>query len=127
MPSFLFVYRNRPETYARLTPDEMQKQMQRWQTWIGEGLRKGWMEDSGDALKGEGRVVDAKKLVADGPFVESKEVVGGFSIVAADDLDAAAELAKGCPALAIGGTVEVRPLAGYATKTQGGERTLSGR
>jgi hypothetical protein len=116
MANFLFVYRNQPETYARLTPEEMQKQMQRWQDWIGEGVRKGWMVNPGDALTREGRVVNSKKLVVDGPFVESKEVVGGFSMVTADDLDAAAELAKGCPGLLIGSTVEVRPLAGYTTK-----------
>jgi hypothetical protein len=64
-------------------------------------------------LTPEGRLVDAKKVVTDGPFVESKEVLGGFSIVQADSLDAAAELAKGCPGLLFGGKVEVRPLAGY--------------
>jgi hypothetical protein len=75
-------------------------------------MSKGWMLDSGDALTMEGRVVDAKKVVTDGPFVESKEIVGGFSIVQADTIDAAAELAKGCPGLLYGGKVEVRTLAG---------------
>ena len=46
--------------------------------------------------------------------MESKEIVGGYSIVEADTIDAAAELAKGCPALLFGGNVEVRPLAGLA-------------
>ena len=64
----------------------------------------------------EGRVVNAKKVVTDGPFVESKELVGGYSIVKADTIDAAAELAKGCPALLTGGRVEVRPLAGLAAQ-----------
>ena len=70
------------------------------------------MVNPGDALTQEGRVVNAKKVVTDGPFVESKEIVGGYSIVKADTIDAAAELAKGCPALLAGGKVEVRPLAG---------------
>ena len=70
------------------------------------------MVDAGDALTEEGRVVNAKKVVTDGPFVESKEIVGGYSIVKADTIDAAAELAKGCPALLTGGKVEVRTLAG---------------
>jgi hypothetical protein len=48
--------------------------------------------------------------------VESKELVGGFSIVLAESVDAAAKLAKGCPALLNGGNVEVRPLAGYTAK-----------
>jgi hypothetical protein len=113
MANFAFVYRNRPENYARLTPEDMQKQMQRWQAWFAEGTEQGWLVNTGDALTREGRLVDSKKLVADGPFVEAKEVVGGFSLVDAADIDAAAEIAKDCPALAIGGSVEVRPLAGY--------------
>jgi hypothetical protein len=71
------------------------------------------MLDAGDALQKEGRVVNARKVVTDGPFVEAKDVVGGFSIVGADTLDAAAELAKGCPVFLRGGSVEVRPLAGF--------------
>jgi hypothetical protein len=68
------------------------------------------MLDPGDGLTAETRVVNAK-VVTDGPFLESKEVVGGFTIVQADTIDAAAKLAKGCPALLIGGTVEVRRLS----------------
>jgi hypothetical protein len=45
--------------------------------------------------------------------VEAKEIVGGFTIVKADTIDAAAEIAKDCPCLLTGGTVEVRPLEGY--------------
>jgi YCII-related domain len=99
--NFLFVYRNQPETFAKLTPEDMQRQLQRWQTWIREGIAARWMINPGDGLTRDGKIVDSKKLVAD------------FSIVAAESLDAAANLAKGCPALLIGGTVEVRPLAGY--------------
>jgi hypothetical protein len=114
MAKFLFVYRGNPEAHAKLTPDEMQKVMQKWTDWIGEGFAKGWLVDAGDALTEEGKVVHGNKVVTDGPFVESKEIVGGFSIVSADTIAAAAELAKGCPALLDGGKVEVRALAGLA-------------
>ena len=117
MASFLFVYRGGDEGAEKMPPEEMQQIMQKWNDWIGEGFKKGWMVDAGDALTAEGRVVNAKKVVTDGPFVESKEIVGGFSIVKADNLDRAAELAKGCPVLATGGKVEVRPLAGLAPKS----------
>jgi hypothetical protein len=73
------------------------------------------MLDPGDGLTPETRVVNAK-LVTDGPFVEAKEIVGGFSIVQAESLDAAAKLARNCPGVGIGGSVEVRPLAGYVMK-----------
>jgi hypothetical protein len=116
MANFLFVYRGSGEAEAKMTPDEMQQLMQKWSAWIGEAMAKGWMVNPGDALTMEGRVVDARKVVTDGPFVESKEIVGGYSIVTADNIDAAAELAKGCPSLLTGGKVEVRALAGLAAK-----------
>jgi hypothetical protein len=112
MARFLFVYRNGKDSYGTMSPEEMQQMLQRWNTWIAEGLRQGWMLDAGDALKTEGRVVNAKKVVTDGPFVEAKEIIGGFSITQADSIEAAAELAKGCPIFLRGGSVEVRPLQG---------------
>jgi hypothetical protein len=114
MAKFLFVYRGGNEN--TMTPEEMQQNMQKWGAWIGEALQKGWMTDPGDGLTLEGRVVNAKKVVTDGPFVESKEIIGGFSIVEAASIDAAAELAKGCPGLLAGGKVEVRTLAGFSAK-----------
>ena len=112
MAKFLFVYRGAGETVARMTPEEQQQHMLQWEKWIGEGMAKGWMLDPGDGLTPEGRMVSAR-VVTDGPFVESKEIVGGFSIIQAETIDAAAEHAKGCPGVLVGGRVEVRPLAGY--------------
>jgi hypothetical protein len=112
MTRFLFVYRSPRDTRDTMTPEEMQQNLQRWRTWITEGIQKGWMLDPGDALKTEGRVVNARKIVTDGPFVESKEVIGGFSIIQADSIEVAAELARGCPVFQRGGSVEVRPLQG---------------
>jgi hypothetical protein len=106
---FLFVYRSDKDTRDKLTPEEMQRTYQQWQAWMAEGLQKGWMLDAGNGLKTEGRVVNAQKVVTDGPFIESKDVVGGYAIVQAETLDAAAEHAKGCPILLRGGSVEVRP------------------
>src|SRR5262249_30951515 len=103
MTKFMFVYRNSPESYASMSPEEMQQMLQKWQTWINEGIRQGWMLDAGDGLKREGRVVNAKKVVSDGPFIEVKEMVGGFSIIQADTLDDAADHAKGCPIFLRGG------------------------
>src|SRR5690242_7222660 len=50
--------------------------------------------------------------VTDGPFVDAKEVVAGFYVIEAPDLDAALRLAGRNPAVAQGGGVEVRPVAG---------------
>jgi hypothetical protein len=95
-----------------MTLEERQQMRQKWQGWLGDGLRKGWVLNAGDKLQQERRVVKPTKVITDGPFVETKEAVAGFSIVQAETLDDAAELAKGCPILLVGGTVEVGPLEG---------------
>jgi hypothetical protein len=115
MAKYLFVYRGAPDEQAKMPPEQMQQVMQKWGAWIGEAMQKGWMTDPGDGLLPEGRVVRAT-VVKDGPFVETKEIVGGYSVVEAPNIDAAAELAKGCPAVLYGGTVEVRTLAGLASQ-----------
>jgi hypothetical protein len=56
------------------------------------------------------RVEDGKTLTTDGPFAETKEVLGGYYLYEADDLDAAIELAARIPAARMGGAIEVRPL-----------------
>src|SRR5262245_14767468 len=112
MAKFLFVYRSNPASFASMAPEEIQQTREKWRAWITEGMSKGWMLDPGDALNEEGKVVTAK-VVTDGPFVESKEVLGGYSVVQADSIEAAAKHAKGCPGLLYGGSVEVRQLAGY--------------
>ena len=53
------------------------------------------------------RFMGGKPVVTDGPFIEAKEIIGGFAIVDVADQEAAVELAKGWPAQ---GTVEVRPV-----------------
>jgi hypothetical protein len=116
MANFLFVYRQTTDTFRKLAPEQMQQQMQKWQAWMNEGFQKGWMVNPGDGLKKEGRVVNGKRVVTDGPFVEAKEIIGGFTVVQADTIDAAAEIAKGCPVLLTGGKVEVRPLEGFTMK-----------
>jgi len=58
-------------------------------------------------------VQDGKTLTTDGPFVETKDAVGGYYVFEADDLDAAIELASRIPAARLGGAIEVRPSATY--------------
>jgi hypothetical protein len=56
------------------------------------------------------RVEDGRTLTTDGPFAETKEVLGGYYLFEADDLDAALEVAARIPAARMGGAVEVRPV-----------------
>lgn len=59
------------------------------------------------------RVQGGRTLTTDGPFAETKEAVGGWFVVEADDLDAALEIAARVPAARLGGAIEVRPVATY--------------
>jgi hypothetical protein len=58
------------------------------------------------------RAVEGELLLTDGPFADTKEVFGGYYLVEAADLDAALALAARIPAVRMGGSVEVRPVAG---------------
>ena len=118
MPKFMFVYRGPMDQHeSDMSPEQMQQIMEAWNQWIGQGFEAGWMIDPGDALNPDGAVLNHDKVVSDGPFVEAKEIVGGFSIIQADDLQSASKLAEGCPAVANpGSTIEIRELAGLAPK-----------
>lgn len=59
----------------------------------------------------------AKNLITDGPFADAKEVLGGYYVLEASDLDAALDFAQRIPAVRLGGAVEVRPLVEIATET----------
>jgi hypothetical protein len=56
------------------------------------------------------REQDGKTLTTDGPFADTKEILGGIYLLEADDLDRALELAARIPVVRMGGAVEVRPL-----------------
>ena len=108
MADFLYVFRG--SGYQQLSPEQMQKHMQAWGTWIGELSNRGQFK-GGDPLEPAGKQVKGKKkIVVDGPFAEAKDLIGGYLLVTADSLDAAVELARGCPSLDLDGTVEVRPI-----------------
>jgi hypothetical protein len=89
----------------------MQQMMQKWMTWMKELGAKGHIKDQGQPLERTGKVVKGKqKLVTDGPFAETKDLVGGYTLIEARDLDQAVELSKGCPIFEVEGAVEVRPV-----------------
>jgi hypothetical protein len=61
MAKFLFVYRSDKDTFGTMAPEELRRFHQKWQTWIADGLQKGWILDASTALKTEGRVVTQRK------------------------------------------------------------------
>jgi hypothetical protein len=64
-------------------------------------------------LKPTGKVVRTGGVVSDGPFVESKEVLGGYSIIQAGSYEEALRIAKECPHHQGPGSIEIREMAGY--------------
>ena len=103
----MFIYRDSKDPGV-MSPEEMQADMEAWISWIGRAVEAGWMTSGGEALEAGNAVTVRKDEITDGPMIESKEVVGGFSIIEARDLDEAIARSRDCPALASGGCVEIR-------------------
>lgn len=113
MSQFMFLFRIDPEKQRAFlaSPKEAQERMQSWLAWMRDLEAKGAIANPGQPLDQAGKVVRGpKRAVTDGPFIEAKDLVAGFVIVEARDLDHAADLAGGCPILDGDGTVEVRPV-----------------
>ena len=111
MAKFMLIYRDQVENRTPLSPEEMQGFLGMWDAWMKQfGDR---IVESGDELLPTGRVLRAGGEVANGPYVEAKEIVGGYSIVSADHYEAAIEIAKECPIAKVGGDIEIRELAGH--------------
>ena len=110
MNEFVYLWR-RPQRASR-TPQQMQELMQKYQAWFKRMEATGHLAQYGQPLEPKaGRVVrDRAGSFSDGPYAETKDVVMGYSVIAAADLDEAVELAKGHPIFDEGGVIEIRPL-----------------
>jgi|SRR5579863_3867646 len=108
MSEFVYLYRGGERGRS---PEVAQQAMQKWMAWFKDLAEKGHIKDRGQPLERAGKLVKgSQKAVIDGPFAETKDLVGGFTLVEARDLDQAVELAKGCPIFEVEGAVEVRPV-----------------
>lgn len=110
MNQYIFLMRG-TDWDKELSPDQIQTGLERFMDWV-EGMRASGAMTDGQPLFPVGRVIKStNQEVNDGPFVESKEAVGGYFIVMAESLDEATELAKQCPVLDHGLWIEVRHVA----------------
>lgn len=110
MPKYmLFLYED-PAAFQELSPEEMQAVIRRYHDWRN-GLEEAGRLVASDKLKdGEGRVVrrdDGRVRILDGPYSETKEVIGGFFAIEAESYEQAVEVCDGCPHLDYG-TIEIR-------------------
>lgn len=95
--------------YEGLSPKETEQSMNVWFAWIDDLTKRG-IYKGGDPLEKGGKVLSSKngKIVIDGPYAESKEMVAGYFVIETESLEDAIEVAKGYPDFAFGGRVEVR-------------------
>jgi hypothetical protein len=107
MTEFMMIFRNDYNPDFKPTPEQMQASNKQWQDWIG-GIAAQGKFSSTNRLGFEGKTLKPNSIVTDGPYAEVKEMIGGYLIVKAADLNEAMQLANGCPILDIGGHVEVR-------------------
>jgi hypothetical protein len=110
MPSYMLLLYNDPATWKTMSPEEMQRAMQKFVAWR-EGLRSQKLLVGSAKLRDEpGKVLRRKDQVrvTDGPYSETREVLGGYFTIEAANYDAAVEQSRSCPALEYDGTIEVR-------------------
>lgn len=109
MASFMLIFRGGDSPGD--SPEQMQRHMQKWFAWFDGLTKSGVYKGQGAPLEPGGKVLrGTRKAVSDGPFAEAKDLVGGYAIVEAKDLEAAVEIARGCPTYEKDGAVEVRPV-----------------
>jgi hypothetical protein len=92
-----------------LSQDEIQSATEKFYIWYDQSINEGKMKP-GQRLTSEGKTVARKNVLTDGPFGESKEVIGGYWFILAHSLDEAAQIAKGNPSMDCGLFLEIRPI-----------------
>ena len=109
MPKYMCIQRSQPGPQPQPSPAQMQEMFASFNAW--KEKFKAEILDMGGKLKSGGKILTSEG-VTDGPFVEGKEIVGGFMIVAAENYERALEVARESPGLRPGASIEIRELAG---------------
>jgi len=114
MTHYMLVLRSDPAAYASLSPEEIQGLLEKYQAWGAKMASQGRLRDGKKLTDEGGRVLhnDGGRLrVKDGPFGETKEVVGGVYFITAASYEQAVELCRDQPNVGFpGGSIEIREL-----------------
>jgi len=111
MAQFMLLLHDDHSAWRELSPEEMQKAIEKYTAWMKKPFNldgKRLAEDAGRVIRSQGGKVRA----TDGPYSETKEVLGGFYLIEAGNYDEAIERALDHPHLEYGGTIEVRQVHG---------------
>lgn len=107
MKDFMLIFKGPDYSQVGLSAEETQEQMGKWFAWV-EKLQKQNRYVDGNALLPDGKSVTGAGTVTDGPFAETKELVGGYFVVKAADINDAVKLTADFPDFHLGNSVEVR-------------------
>ena len=112
MKDYLLILRDQDEQWDRFSPEEMKAVIDRFAAWNRRLQEEDRFVDAGKLSGDLGNTVRMRggELVVDGPFSEAKEAIAGYFCIRAETPQAANEIAKGCPILTYGGSVEVREM-----------------
>lgn len=110
MKKFLLLLHEDIEKMKHLSPEEMEELGKAHFAWAEKLAASGCLI-SGDGLHDDGVLITGKEaVIKDGPYLESKELIGGYYLLQAEALEAIVEIAKECPCHLWGGTTEIRPI-----------------
>jgi hypothetical protein len=111
MKDFLFLFRGGDARTLQQSPEKWQVHMQKWAQWMGDLSNKGKLLGAQPLAVTGKTVTGSKKVVSDGPFMEGKEMVGGYLMCKAENYEEAVQISQGCPILEFDdGIVEVREI-----------------
>ena len=113
MAQFMLILRDGPTDFSQFSPADIQAVITKYEDWGNKLGSEGKLRDGRKLTDGEGRLLDGgsgRIKVTDGPYGETKEVIGGFYLIEAKDFDDAVAIARGCPQLEFKGSVEVRKI-----------------
>jgi hypothetical protein len=112
MSQFLYLIRREGADFSTYSAADFQELLKKYQAWTQKLKSEGRFlageklsNNLGKSLRGKGT-----EVIVDGPYADSKEAIGGYYLIEAKDLDEAVEVAKGCPSLTYGGSVEIREI-----------------
>lgn len=111
MAGHLILLYEREDAFSDLSPEQMQAIIQKYQQWGAKLREEGKLLDSRKLKEDGGRHLSRRgdEIVTDGPFSETREVIGGFFLIEADDYDEAERLCRDCPHLEFG-RIEIRAI-----------------
>jgi hypothetical protein len=109
MKEFVMIIRLEDLPEIKFSPEEMQAGMTVWEKWVDDIIARNILVSRGNRLSDDGRTIRGGKVITNGPYVETKEIIGGYLIIRANSIDEAADIAKSAP-LVGNGSIEIRGL-----------------